>query len=300
MELIFLGTGGSMPTGDRGLPSVVLRRGSELVMFDCGECSQRQMMTAKLGFNRKMRIFISHMHGDHVLGLPGLLQSMSFLGRQRKLEVYGPQGILEFVDSLIKTVPFNMRFPLEVRQIEAGIVLEEREYTIEAAGLDHGIPCFGFTFVEKKKPGRFDPAKARALKIPEGPLWKRLQLGETVNVSGFSFTPDQVLGPARRGSKVTYITDTRPCKAAIEIARNSTVLIYDCTFDGSKEKRAIQYGHSTAKDAATVAKKSCVKSLVLIHISAMYEDAEPLLREARRIFPNVTLAYDMMRLQVSH
>jgi ribonuclease Z len=299
LELIVLGTGGSMPTRDRGLPSVVLRRGPELVMFDCGECSQRQMMTAKLGFNRKMRVFISHMHGDHVLGLPGLLQSMSFLGRQRKLEIYGPQGIVEFVDSIIKTVPFNIRFPLEVHPVEAGVVLEEGEYVIKAAGLDHGIPCFGFTLIEKKKPGRFEPAKARALKIPEGPLWKRLQLGETVTVGRFSFTPDQVLGPPRRGSKITYITDTRPCKTAIDIAENSTVLIYDCTFDSSKEKRAIQYGHSTAKDAATIAKKACVKSLVLIHISAIYEDAEPLLREARRIFPNVTLASDMMRLQVS-
>ncbi|MBS7623937.1 ribonuclease Z [Candidatus Bathyarchaeota archaeon] len=297
MELIFLGTGGSVPTRDRGLPSVVLRRGPELVMFDCGECSQRQMMAAKLGFNRKMRIFISHMHGDHVLGLPGLLQSMSFLGRQRKLEVYGPQGIVEFVDSIIKTVPSKIGFPLEVYPMQAGVVLEEREYTVKAAGLDHGIPCFGFALIEKKL-GRFDPDKARALKIPEGPLWKRLQLGETVTVGGFSFTPDQVLGPARRGSKITYITDTRPCKTAIEIAKNSTVLVYDCTFDSSKEKRAVEYGHSTAKDAATVAKKACVKSLVLIHISAMYEDAEPLLREARKIFPNVTLAFDMMRLQV--
>jgi len=288
-----------MPTKDRGLPSIVLRRGPELLMFDCGECSQRQMAAAKLGFNRKMRIFISHMHGDHVLGLPGLFQSMSFLGRERKLEVYGPEGIVEFIEAVNRTVPFNMRFPLEVHQVEPGIILEEKEYNIEAASLDHGTPCIGFAFREKNKPGRFDPAKAKALKIPEGPLWKRLQLGETITVGKTQVTPEQVLGPARKGSKIAYITDTRPCKAAIDLAKNASILMYDCTFHSSKEEKANEYGHSTAEEAATVAKKAGAKSLVLLHISAMYEDATPLLDEAKRIFPNTVLASDMMRLLVN-
>ena len=299
MELVFLGTGGAMPTKDRGLPSVVLRRGPELLMFDCGECSQRQMAAAQLGFNRRMRVFISHMHGDHVLGLPGLFQSMSFLGRERKLDVYGPEGIVEFIGAVNRTVPFNMRFPLKVHQVEAGIILEEKEYNIEAANLEHGTPCLGFALVEKKKPGRFDPAKARALKIPEGTLWKRLQLGETIAIGKSQVKPDQVLGPPRKGSKISYITDTRPCKAAIELARNSTVLMYDCTFNSSKGEKASEYGHSTAKEAAIIAKKARVKSLVLLHISAMYEDAAPLLDEASRIFPNAVLASDMMRLPVN-
>jgi len=299
LELIFLGTGGAMPTKDRGLPSVVLRRESELLMFDCGECSQRQMAAAKLGFNRKMRVFISHMHGDHVLGLPGLFQSMSFLGRERKLEVYGPEGIAEFIEAVNRTVPFNMRFPLEVHQVEPGIILEEKEYNVEAASLEHGTPCLGFAFVEKNKPGRFDPTKAKALKIPEGPLWKRLQLGEAIAVGRTQITPDEVLGPTRKGSKIVYITDTRPCKAAIKLAKNASILMYDCTFDSSKEEKANEYGHSTADEAATVANKAGVKTLVLLHVSAIYEDATPLLDEAKRLFPNTVLASDMMRLLVN-
>ena len=168
MELIFLGTGGSMPTKYRGLPSVVLRRGPELLMFDCGEATQRQMGAAKLGFNKKMRIFISHMHGDHVLGLPGLFQSMSFLGRQQKLEIFGPDGIEEFIEAVNNTVKFNQRFELEVHSINSGKILDDPEYTVIADNLEHGIECLGFTLIEKEKPGRFDPEKARNLQIPEG------------------------------------------------------------------------------------------------------------------------------------
>ena len=287
-----------MPTQDRGLPSVVLRRGSELLMFDCGEGSQRQMTMAKLGFNRRMRIFISHMHGDHVLGLPGLLQSMSFLGREKRLEIHGPEGIADFVNAVNRTVKFNQRFALEVYEVKTGVVLDEREYTVEAAELEHGTPCLGFALTEKSRPGRFNPVKARALKIPEGPVWKRLQMGEKIKLGRVEIRPSQVLGPPRSGSKVAYVTDTRPCSAAVRLARDADVLMYDCTFDNSKKEKAMEYGHSTAEQAANLAKEAGVGTLVLLHVSAMYEDATPLLGEAKSIFKNSIFAHDLMRLTV--
>lgn len=299
MELIFLGTGGTMPTRDRGLPSTVLRRGAELFMFDCGECSQRQMATAKLGFNRKMKVFISHMHGDHVLGLPGLFQSMSFLGRERKLEIYGPEGIADFVDAVNRTVRFNQRFQLEIHQVTPGTILDEEEYTVETAALEHGVPCLGFALAEKNRHGKFNPAKARALEIPEGPLWKKLLLGEAITTRGIRIRPDQVLGPPRRGIKIVYITDTRPCSSGIKLAKGATLLMHDCTFDNSKKEKAREYGHSSAEEAATVAKTAGADKLVLLHISAIYEDASTLLKEAKTIFQNTILASDMMRLEVS-
>ncbi len=299
MELVFLGTGGSMPTRDRGLPSVILRRAAELIMFDCGECSQRQMVAAKLGFNRKMRVFISHMHGDHVLGLPGLFQSMSFLGRDRMLEIYGPEGVADFVEAVNRTVRFNQRFPLEVHQVGSGTILEEKEYVVEAAWLEHGTPCLGFALTEKSKPGRFNPNKAAALGIPKGPLWKKLQLGETVSFGETVVKPAQVLGLSRKGSKIAYITDTKPCSAAVKLAEDANILMYDCTFDSSRKEKAREYGHSTAEEAAKIAKKAGVGSLVLLHISAMYEDANPLLDEAKKIFQNAILASDLMRLPVT-
>ncbi|WP_455278469.1 ribonuclease Z [[Eubacterium] cellulosolvens] len=300
MELIFLGTGGSMPTKYRGLPSVVLRRGSELLMFDCGEATQRQMSAAKLGFNKKMRIFISHMHGDHVLGLPGLFQSMSFLGREKKLEIFGPDGIQEFIKAVNDTVKFNQRFDLEVNPIVSGKILDTPEYTIIADKLEHGIECLGFTLIEKEKPGRFDPEKARNLQIPEGPLWKKLQGGGTIIISDKEFGPKDVLGQPRSGSKITYVTDTRPCNSALELAKNATILIHDSTFDNSKSDKAKECGHSTAQEAAKVAKKAQAQNLVLFHISAMYEDASHLLEEARKIFQDTNLAHDLMKLPIKN
>jgi len=298
LEIVFLGTGGAMPTRDRSLPSIVVRRESEIFMFDCGECSQRQMAAAKLGFNRKMKILISHMHGDHVFGLPGLLQSMSFLGRQKKLDIYGPEGIADFVDAMNRTVRFNQRFPTEIHEVQSGTIIDEDEYTIEAAKLEHGALCLGFALIEKNKPGRFDPTKARALGVPEGPLWKKLQSGKAAAGPRGVIKPSQIMGPPRRGLKIAYITDTRPCNASIEISRKATVLMHDCTFDSTRSEQAKEYGHSTAEEAATLARDADVDKLVLIHISAIYEDASPLLEEAKTIFQNTTLASDLMKLKV--
>ena len=240
------------------------------------------------------------MHGDHVLGLPGLFQSMSFLGREKKLEIFGPEGIAEFIECVNNTVKFNQRFEIEVNPITSGKILDASEYTLIADNLEHGIECLGFTLVEKIKPGRFNPEKAKNLQIPEGPLWKKLQAGGTVIIGDREFGPKDVLGHPRSGSRITYITDTRPCESTIKLAKNSSVLIHDSTFDNSKSDKARECGHSTAQEAANIAKKAKVQSLLLFHISAMYDDASHLLEEAKKIFQNTSLAYDLMKLKIKN
>jgi ribonuclease Z len=298
VTVILLGTGGSVPSKFRNLPSVLLRRGPELLLFDCGEGTQRQFMQAKAGTNRKMRIFISHMHGDHVFGLPGLLHSLSFMGRTRELEIVGPKGISQLIKSVNKAVKFYAEFPLSVREVRTGRVVNEPEYEVKATQAKHGIECLAYAFQEKPKPGRFDPAKARRFGIPEGPLWKKLQSGKSIRIGNRRIQSHLVVGTPRRGVKVTYAVDTRPCESVVKLAARSDLLIHDSSFEEAAAQKAIEYGHSTAREAAAVAKRSGVRKLVLYHISAMYEDATPLLVQARKVFPNTLLGQDMAAIQV--
>ena len=290
----FLGTGASIPTKDRNLSSVVLRYNSELVMFDCGEGTQKQMSIAGLSLAKKMKIFISHMHGDHVLGLSGLLQSMALLGREKQLDVYGPRGIMKFVDCVNDAVQFNPTFPLNVHEIRAGRVCDTRLYEIHSAWVDHVVPCLAYSFVEKPKPGKFNVKAARKLHVPEGPLWKALQIGKTVRVRGRMIRPRLVVGPPKPGCKIVYATDTRPCDETVRLASKADILIHDSSFDTSLEEKANLDGHSTATQAARIAKKAKARRLILTHISARYRTPAVLLREARKIFPNATVASDLM------
>jgi len=295
----FLGTGGSVPNKFRHLPSVLLRRGPELLMFDCGEGTQRQFMQARAGINRKMRIFISHLHGDHVFGLPGLLHSLSFMGRTRELEIIGPKGIADFILSVNRLVKLYSQFAIQIAEVtSAGRVVNEPEYEVRAATAKHGIPCFAYAFQEKPKPGRFDPDKARKLGIPEGPLWKKLQATSSVKVGKRRIASKLVVGPPRPGVKITYAVDTRPCASVVQLASGSDLLIHDSCFDASALEKAANYGHSTAVEAAKVAKRSRARRLVLFHISAMYEDATPLLRHAKKIFSHSILCGDMDSIKV--
>lgn len=297
-KISFLGTGGSIPTKERSLPSIVVKYDSELLMFDCGEGTQRQMGIAGLSPAKKMKIFISHMHGDHVLGLPGLMQSMALLGRENSLDIYGPKGIRRFVESVSDAVQFNPTFPVHVHEIRAGQTNDERLYEIHSARADHVIPCLGYSFVEKPKPGRFNVQMARKLEVPEGPLWKTLQTGKPVTVNGRNIDPHRIVGPSRPGVKIVYATDTRPARRIISLALKADVLIHDACFDSSLEEKASRDGHSTAAQAASVAKKAKVRKLVLTHISARYRDPAPLLREAKKIFPNTVLASDLMTVDL--
>ncbi len=298
MEIIFLGTGGSLPTKTRGLPCIVIKRGSEVIMFDCGEGTQKQLLFSKIGINKRMKILVSHMHGDHVLGLPGLFQTMSLLGRKKKLELYGPKGIIDFIESIERSVKYGRTFELEILEIDEGEVLEESEYRIIAAKADHGILCFAYSLEEKDKPGRFKPKKAKALGIPKGPLWKKLQLGNNLKIDGKLIKSNEVLGPSRPGVKIVYATDTRPCDSIINLAKNSEILIHDSTFDDHNEEKAKEYGHSTATQAAKVAKKAGAKKLVLFHISAMHEDAKKLVLQASKFHKETMLAHDFKKLKV--
>jgi ribonuclease Z len=256
-------------------------------------------MQARAGMNRKMRIFISHLHGDHVFGLPGLLHSLSFMGRTRELEIIGPKGIADFITSVNRLVKLYSQFPIRIAEVRsAGRVVNESEYEVRVARARHGIPCFAYAFQEKPRPGRFDPEKARKLGIPEGPLWKRLQAFPAIKVGKRRIASKLVVGPSRLGVKITYAVDTRPCASVVHLASGSDLLIHDSCFDASAAKKAANYGHSTAVEAAQVAKRSRARRLVLFHISAMYEDAAPLLRQAKKIFPRTILCEDMDSINI--
>jgi ribonuclease Z len=299
LNVIFLGTGGSIPTPKRGLSAIAIRRKTELLLFDCGEGTQRQMIQAGVGFHRKTKLFVTHMHGDHVLGLPGLLQTMSLLDRTKKLEIYGPQGIKAFVEAISQTVRFSLTFPVQVSEVEAGLVCKEKEYEVYATQSDHMNHSLAYALIEKPRPGRFNIEKARSLGVPEGPLWSKLQRGSSVKFpSGRIVKPEMVLGNPRPGRKIVYSGDTRQSENLVKLAENADLLIHEATFDDELTERAVEDGHSTPSMAAETAKKAGVKRLVLTHISARYKDANLLLEQARKVFSNTDIAQDFLRLEL--
>ena len=258
------------------------------------------MIHAGVGFHRKTKIFITHMHGDHVLGLPGLFQTMSLLDRKKELEIYGPPGIKGFVEAVKQTVQFTLTFPIEVFEIrDAGLVCEEKEYEVHGVWADHVIPDLAYALMEKPRPGRFYPERAKALGVPEGPLWSRLQRGSVVRLSnGRVVEPKDVMGPLRPGRKIIYTGDTRPSKSVVKLAEDADLLIHDATFDDELLEKALEDGHSTASQAAGVAKEAKVKRLVLIHVSARYRKPDLLVEQARKIFPCVGVAEDFMKIDL--
>lgn len=300
LQVIFLGTAGSVPTPIRSLPAIAIRRKGELILFDCGEGVQRQMVKAGLGFNKKMKIFITHMHGDHMLGLPGLIQTMSLLDRTRKLEIYGPAGLEDFIEAIEKTVQFTLTFSLQITEIEReGLVCEEKEYKIYAAWADHTAPAFAYSLVEKPRPGKFYPEKAKALGVPEGVLWSKLQRGSAIKLPNERVVePEEVVGPPRPGRKIVYTGDSRSSEPLVELAKNADLLIHDCTFDDELAERATEDGHSTPRQAAKTAKIAKVKRLILTHISARYKTPDLVLNQARKAFVNVDVAEDFMKIDL--
>ena len=299
MKITFLGTGASIPTLQRGLSAVAVRRKNELLLFDCGEGTQRQMIKARVSFHRKTKVFVTHMHGDHVLGLPGLLQTMSLLGRTNELEIYGPKGIKAFVDSINQTVSYTLTFPLKVLEKESGLVCEEKEYIVTAIQSMHLNPSLIYALAEKPRPGIFYTKKAKDLGIPEGPLWSKLQSGSSVKLpDGRIVEPEMVLGAPRQGRKIVYTGDTSPSKNLVNLAKNADLLIHEATFEDEMKERALEDKHSTPSMAAETAKKAGVKRLVLTHISARYKDADRLLQQAKLIFNDTCLAEDFLILEL--
>jgi ribonuclease Z len=300
IQVIFLGTAGSVPTPTRGLPAVLIKRQNEQLMFDCGEGVQRQMVKAKVGFHKKTKIFISHMHSDHVLGIPGLLQTMALMDRQRKVEIYGPDGIKKFLECVRETLHFGLTFPVEIHEIyDAGVVCEEKEYIVEAVKSTHMVPSLAYAFVEKPRPGKFFPEKARALGVPEGELWSKLQHGYKIKLpDGQVIGPDKVMGEPRQGRKIVYTGDTRPFKRFAKFAVEADLVIHEATFDDALGEKAELDGHSTPTQAAQQAKKAKAKKLVLTHISARYPDPQLLVKQAQEVFRNTVVAEDFMELEL--
>jgi ribonuclease Z len=299
MKIVFLGTSGSMPTQSRGSSAIAIRREGEIILFDCGEGTQKQMVAARIGFRRRMRIFITHLHGDHVLGLPGLLQTMTLLRRERPLNLYGPRGLRAFVEAFSSVLGLP-GFPLKIREhMEGSVVFGGPGYRVEAVEADHDGDCWSYALVEAPRPGRFHPDKARALGVPEGVLWKKLQRGGDVILEDSTLVrSSEVVDPPRRGKKIVYSGDTRPSKALVKLAEGADILLHEATFDDSLAERAIDDGHSTASQAAEVAESANVGRLLLTHISSRYPDPGVLLEQARNIFKNTAVAEDLMKIDI--
>jgi ribonuclease Z len=300
IRVVFLGTSGSVPTLKRSLPSVVVQCQRDQWMFDCGENVQRQMMQAKVSFHRKMKIFITHLHGDHVLGLPGLLQTMALMDRKEPIQVYAPKGLKDFLVCAKETLNFGLTFQVDIYEILAeGVVCDEEEYQVIAKKSNHAIDSYAFAFVEKQRPGKFYPKQAASLGVPAGELWSKLQRGEEVTTAnGKIVKPSDVMGPPRQGRKIVYTGDTKPFKSFTKFAKDADLVIHDCTFDDSLAEKAGTDGHSTPSQAAGQAKAASAKQLALFHISARYPNAGLLLEQAKKTFPNTILAEDFLELEL--
>ena len=267
MEIEFLGTASAVPSKQRNHSSISLKAFGEVILFDCGEGTQKQLTYAHISPMKIEKIFITHFHGDHILGLPGLIQSMGFRGREKPLDVYGPKGVNALFNAIQHIGYFVINFPLNFHEIlEEGEVIDNEEYIIECAFADHNVPALAYSITEKKKP-RFLREKAIELGVPIGPDFGKLHNGESVIVDGQEITPKMVLGPPRKGRKITYSGDTRPNERIVKLAEDSDILIHESTYDSSDCEKAKDHSHSTSKEAANIAKKANVKQLILTHFS---------------------------------
>ena len=297
MEIIFLGTSSAVPTLERNHPSIALRAFAEVMLFDCGEGTQRQLIEAKISPMKITKIFISHFHGDHILGLGGLIQSLGFRGREKDLDIYGPKGLHKIINAISSFGYFQINYNLNIHEIQDGTVIETEDYVVECAKVEHNIPSYAFSIREKKKP-LFLREKAEELGIPPGPLYGKLHNGEEVEFEGRIIKPEQVLGEAKKGKKISYSGDTRPCEAMIRLARDSDILIHESTYEAEDYQRAVDNAHSTSVEAAEIAKEAEVKELVLTHISTRYTSDENIKSEAQKVFKNTKVARDYMKIDL--
>ena len=297
LKITFLGTSGTVPSVDRNTSSILLNYSGCKILFDCGEGTQRQMMKAKTGFNIEA-VFITHLHTDHFIGLFGLLETMSLNGREKPLTVYSPNP--RFLRKLFREFGYtNLEFPVRVVGLRDGDFVRFENFKILAFKTDHIVESLGYAFIEDERRGKFNVEKAKELGIPPGPLYSKLARGEAIEFRGRIITPDMVLGEKRPGWKVVYTGDTAPLDKVVEIARRADLLIHDAAFTSDLEDWARETKHSTAKDAARIAREANVKKLVLTHISARYaKEPEKLLEEAKQIFENVVVAEDFMEIEL--
>lgn len=309
MELWFLGTSAGMPIRERNVTSIVLRltQGGALWMFDCGEGTQHQLLKTPCKLSRLRKLFITHLHGDHVFGIPGLLSSRSSLGGHEPLEMYGPPGLRELIDTSLRMTETHLNFPLHIQEINEGVVFEDDTVKVEAAELNHRIACFGYRVHEQPRKGVLKKEQLMEIGVPPGPLYGLLKAGEDVTLAdGRIIRAADVVGPPTAGRVVTILGDTRPCAAATKLAEHADVLVHEATFMRDLTDKAAEYGHSTTEQAAITARDAGAQRLLLTHFSSRYkpEDLAQLEAEARQIFARTEAAkelvcYEIPRLQPS-
>lgn len=299
LHVVFLGTAGSLPTPERNPSAVLVNREGEMMLFDCGEGTQRQMMRARTGMMRLNYIFLTHLHADHILGVPGLLETMAFQGRESPLTIVGPVHTIDLVEKFSSICYFSRDFEVKALELEPGDAVKMDGYQVEAIETQHSVPSIGYCLSEDVRLGRFNREAAIALGVPPGPLFGRLQHGQEVTVDGKTIRPGQVMGSPRPGRKIVYTGDTRPCRSVKAASVGADLLIHDCALSDEMADWARETKHSTAGEAAELARRAGVRQLVLTHISSRYsEDSSALLNDARAIFSNSIVAQDLMSIEI--
>ena len=291
LDLVFLGTAGSAPTAARGTSATLVRRGGDRLLVDCGEGTQRQLLRSDVGLVDLEEVFLTHLHADHVLGLPGMLKTFALRGREIPIRVHGPRGTRALLATL-GVVIGRLTYPFEIVEVGAGDVLERDGYRVEAFRVEHGAEALGYALREHERPGRFDVGAADALGVPDGPARGALQRGRPVTLAdGRTVRPDEVVGPPRRGRTVVLAGDTAPSASVVEAAAGADVLVHEATFLADERPRARETGHSTAGEAALVAREAGVSLLALVHVSARHA-AAAVEEEACQLFPRTVVPRD--------
>ncbi|MBW2976285.1 ribonuclease Z [Candidatus Woesearchaeota archaeon] len=296
MEILFLGTSSMVPTKERNQPSILISYGSEGILIDCGEGTQRQLKIGGVKLTKITKILISHWHGDHVLGLPGLIQSMSSAGYEKTLQIYGPAGTRRFMKKMFEAFIFDRRIDLKIYDVKCGKFFESDDLILEAEPLEHNIKTLGYSIREKDK-RKINLNSIKKFGVPEGPLLGKLQDGKSIIWKGKKISAGKATY-VLKGKKVTVISDTVPCKGADKLAENSDLLVCEATYSSELEDKGLEYGHMTAKQAAELANRSNTKKLVLTHFSARYKDSHELEEDARNYFDNVLCGKDFMKLNL--
>ncbi|MYL63200.1 ribonuclease Z [Bacillus hwajinpoensis] len=302
MELTFLGTGAGVPSTKRNVSSTALRLDSgEVWLFDCGEATQHQILSSTITLSRLTKIFITHLHGDHIFGLPGLLGSRSFQGGESELKIYGPKGLAHFIDTAVKISGTHLRYPLQIVEIEDGFQVQEQGFTIKVALLEHGIDSFAYRIEEADKTGALNVEKLKSLGVQPGPIYQKLKNGDSITLdNGKVVHAGGVVGPQIKGRHLVYCGDSRFNEKTIDFALNADLLIHEATFSAQMASLAYEYYHSTTEEAARIAKTANVKKLLLNHISSRYQETDmvDLIREARAVFANTDIVEDQMTVHI--
>ncbi|NVJ07180.1 ribonuclease Z [Myxococcus sp. AM001] len=294
LRLTFLGTSAAQPTLHRNLSGLAVKAHADLLLFDCGEGSQRQMVRYGTGFTVDA-VFFTHFHADHYLGIIGFLRTLGMTGRSEPIHLYGPPSAKRLLHQAVHLGVESMSFPVEIHELKDGDVVPRKGYAVHAVGVDHRINALGYALVEEDRPGRFNLDTARALGVPEGPSFGKLQRGEPVTLEdGRTVKPEDVLGAPRPGRRLVISGDTRPCPSLVKAAKDADLLVHESTFSDDEQERAVETRHSTAREAARVAREAGARRLVLTHLSSRHDtDPSKLLTQAREEYQGpVEVAFD--------